>query len=124
MNDIEIREKLGEAFQDEHLLEMICAFVNDKASELARQTIYQLPAGELLDKFMVCHVRMWNLEEEITSNKNDKEVAQASRRLREVNSERASLREEVNRRFSGYGVGTEKSYMRRMDRYADGEEEE
>jgi hypothetical protein len=121
MNDSEIRKKLKKVFQDDSLLDQICGFAVEQATELARQAVYQMPLGELLDKFLVCHIRMWNLEEEITSNNNDKEVADASRRLRVVNAERARLREEINRRWSGYEVGTQKSYMKRMDLFNEGE---
>ena len=50
-----------------------------------------------------------------------RKVANASRRLRVVNAERARLREELNRRLSGYELGTEKSYMQRIDMFKEGE---
>jgi hypothetical protein len=117
-------DRVKEFFADEEVQDLICLFIDEKAKELAGETVYQMPLGEVLDKFLVCHIRMWNLEEEITSNKNDKEVAEASRRLRVVNAERARLREEINRRFSGYELGTQKSYMKRIDLFRKGEEDE
>ena len=124
MNQEILREKMKEFFSDEEVEKAILDLIHFQTQQIAFQTVYQMPAGELIDKFIVCHVRMWNLEEEITSGENtndDAKVANASRRLRVVNAERARLREELNRRLSGYELGTEKSYMQRIDMFKEGE---
>jgi hypothetical protein len=127
-----LQDKMKKLFGDEEVQQAVLDLIHFQTQQIAFQTVYQMPAGELIDKFIVCHVRMWNLEEEITSGENvsdDTKVAMASRRLRVVNAERARLREELNRRLSGYELGTEKSYMQRIDTFreiagADGEKEE
>jgi hypothetical protein len=124
MNQEILRKKMKEFFSDEEVEKAILDLIHFQTQQIAFQTVYQMPAGELIDKFIVCHVRMWNLEEEITSGENandDAKVANASRRLRVVNAERARLREELNRRLSGYELGTEKSYMQRIDMFKEGE---
>ena len=120
----ELRDKVSEFFNDVDVQEMVIDLIDDKTKQIALETLYQLPAGELIDKFVVCHARIWHLEEKITSDVSDEVVAQASRQLRLVNAERAKLREEINRRFDGYEVGTQKSYMVRMDLLRQGVEDQ
>jgi hypothetical protein len=124
MNQEILRGKMKEFFNDEEVEKAILDLIHFQTQQIVFQTVYQMPGGELIDKFIICHVRMWNLEEEITSGENakdDAKVANASRRLRVVNAERARLREELNRRLSGYELGTEKSYMQRIDMFKEGE---
>ena len=61
MNQEILRKKMKEFFSDEEVEKAILDLIHFQTQQIAFQTVYQMPAGELIDKFIVCHVSMWNL---------------------------------------------------------------
>ena len=72
---------------------------------------FTISIGELIDRISIINVKIWHAEEKFTRAKeeNDKEnMANIAVLTRELNRERASLREEINHCIEGKGRGSTK----------------
>lgn len=73
--------------------------------------------GELIDRISILNIKVWKTEEEINKIKNNttinkleqnEKIANYALMIRDLNTERSNLREEINFRLEGRTRGTKK----------------
>ena len=79
--------------------------------QLPQEEGYKISTGELIDRLSIVNVKMWHMDEGIAKaiKAGDKlKAGELAGFVRELNADRADLREEINRRVDGVGKGTNK----------------
>jgi len=87
------------------------AVTRENARDVAKDTGYTVPIGEIIDQLSICNIKMWHTDEGISKAEAGGDYAQAGKlavMARQLNAKRADLREEINMRLDGRGAGTNK----------------
>lgn len=83
----------------------------EKKKEIEKKAGYTISIGELIDRISIVNIKMWHLDAKVAeeNKKDNHEIAgKLAGMSRELNKERADLREEINMRLEGRSRGTNK----------------
>ena len=69
---------------------------------------YVVSIGELIDKISIVNIKTWHMEEALSKTKNKVKKGEYADIGRNLNKERANLREEINLRLEGSSRGSNK----------------